>query len=122
MGKTIPAGDWAGSMFIDAYVFRHAQFLDYFRSLPELPYVTKLESVMLSNPLPGNRVACYAESRLVNVVMNRVDKNSIYPHGGGSVAELNERFLRGERLDDSPLLGLDNRSCHLLVEPKWLPA
>jgi len=122
LGKSLPQGDWAGAMFIDAYVFRHRQFLEYFRKLPELAYITKLEGTMLDHPLPGTRVVCYPESRLLNIVMNRVDKHSVYPHGGGSVEELNQCFLRGERLDDTHLQGLDNRACHLVLEPRWRPA
>ena len=52
MGKRYPQGDWAGSMFMDGYVFRHAPFIEYFAALPEIPYVTRLEPIMLGHPLP----------------------------------------------------------------------
>lgn len=118
-GHPTPLGDWAGSMFLDGSVFRHRQFIEHFRTLPALDYVTRLESVMLHSPLPGARVACYPESRLVNLVMNRVDVHSGYPHGGGSVEELNTRFLAGERLAYAHLSFLDNRACHLVEAPRW---
>jgi hypothetical protein len=119
LGRPYAKGDWAGSMFVDGYVFRHAQFIPYFDTLPELPYVTKLESMMLNQPLPGRRVVCYAQSRIVNIVLNRVDTHSRYPHGGGSTEHLNSRFLAGDRLAYDHLKNMDNESCHVVVEPRW---
>ncbi|MBS2027839.1 MAG: hypothetical protein JST54_08060 [Deltaproteobacteria bacterium] len=118
-GYPYPKGDWAGAMFIDGYIFRHDQFVPYFSALPEFSHVTHIESVMLRNPLPGRRVVCYPESRLVNLVLNRVDTQSQYPHAGGSPGELNSRFLSGEVLDYEKLKGLHNTSCHIAVEPDW---
>jgi hypothetical protein len=115
-------GDWAGSMFLDGQVFRHPQFIEYFALLPEIPYVTKIESVMLSRPLPGRRVACYAHARIVNVVLNRVDQHSGFPHAGGSAEEMNARFLEGERLTYERLGDRDYPSCHVTVEPAWIRA
>jgi hypothetical protein len=119
LGQPYAKGDWAGSMFVDGYVFRHTQFIPYFDTLPEIPYVTKLESIMLGQPLPGQRVLCYPQSRIVNVVLNRVDTHSRYPHGGGSTEHLNTRFLAGKRLAYDHLKCIDNQSCHVVVEPRW---
>jgi hypothetical protein len=121
LGRPYARGDWAGSMFVDGYVFRHAQFIPYFEALPEIPYVTKLESLMLHQPLPGRRVICYPQSRIVNMVLNRVDTHSEYPHGGGSPSDLNSRFLQGHRLEYRHLSKLDNTSCHVILEPSWSP-
>lgn len=120
LGLRVPWGDWAGSMFIDGYVFRHADFIEYFERLPELAYVTKIEAAMLADPIPGSRVCCYPQSRIVNTVLNRVDPHSVYPHPGGSVEELNARFLAGDRLSYEQLKNVDNHSCHLTVPPRWL--
>jgi hypothetical protein len=121
-GRRFAKGDWAGSMFLDGYVFRHAPFIDYFAALPEIPYVTRIESVMLSHPLPGNRVACYAQARIVNVVLNRVDQHSGFPHAGGSAEEMNARFLKGERLTYEHLRNRDDPTCHVVAEPQWASA
>jgi hypothetical protein len=121
-GRRYARGDWAGSMFMDGYVFRHAQFIPYFAALPDIPYVTNLESIMLRQPLPGTRVVCYSKSRIVNVVLNRVDTHSGYPHAGGSVDELNSRFLAGHRLAYDHLKSIQNTSCHLVIEPSWQTA
>jgi hypothetical protein len=121
-GRRYAQGDWAGSMFMDGYVFRHLPFIDYFASLPEIPYVTRLEPIMLGHPLPGHRVVCYSQARIVNVVLNRVDQHSAYPHGGGSAEELNERFLQGDRLVYEHLRKREDVACHITVEPQWVPA
>ena len=112
-------GDWAGSMFLDGYVFRYAQFIKYFAKLPEISFVTRLESLMLTQPLPGNRVACYPRARVVNLALNQVDAHSVYPHAGGSPEELNQRFLSGGRLAYDHLKELVSHSCHLATEPRW---
>ncbi|MBN8610219.1 MAG: hypothetical protein J0L92_06530 [Deltaproteobacteria bacterium] len=119
---TLPLGDWAGSMFIDGYVFRHPELVDYFRRLPDFSHVTQIEQVMLENPLRGDRVVCCAKARIVNLVLNRVDTRSVYPHAGGSPAELNERFLDGGRLDYTHLRTVPRRSCHVDVPPRWMKA
>ena len=113
-------GDWAGSMFLDGSVYRHAQFIGYFAGLPEIPFVTRLESIMLTQPLPGNRVVCYPQARVVNLALNQVDPHSVYPHAGGSAEELNELFLSGRRLAYHHLKNLVSPSCHLTAEPRWL--
>lgn len=113
-------GDWAGSMFLDGYVFRHAQFIKYFAALPEISFVTQLESLMLAQPLVGNRVVCYPKARVVNLALNRVDPHSVYPHAGGSAEELNERFLSGGRLAYYHLKDLVSPCCHIVAEPRWL--
>jgi hypothetical protein len=120
--KRYAQGDWAGSMFMDGYVFRHAPFIKYFAALPEIPYVTKLEPIMLSHPLPGHRVACYSRARIVNVVLNRVDQHSAYPHGGGSAEDINTRFLKGERLSYEHLRNREDSACHITVDPQWASA
>jgi hypothetical protein len=120
LGRSRARGDWAGSMFVDGYVFRHAEFIDYFDALPEIPHITKLEPVMLDQPLPGRRVVCYPQSRIVNVALNRVDAHSRYPHGGSSPESLNAHFLAGGRLAYDHLGNLHgNRTCHVVVEPRW---
>jgi len=121
-GKSYAKGDWAGSMFMDGYVFRYQPFVEYFSTLPDIGYVTKLESIMLGRPLPGHRVVCYSQSRIINVVLNRVDTHSGYPHPGGSVAELNSRFLAGQRMAYAHLVNIENRACHLTLEPRWQTA
>jgi hypothetical protein len=119
-GRRFARGDWAGSMFLDGYVYRYREFVAYFRSLPEIPYVTRLESVMLNQPLAGTRVVCYQEARVLNLAMNRVDKHSVYPHAGGSAEELNTRFLDGDRLAYDHLRLSNHKSCHMATEPHWL--
>ncbi len=121
VGRPSPQGDWAGSMFVDGNVFRHAEFADYFARLPEISHVPHVESIMLRRPLPGRRVAIYPQSRILNLVMNRVDVSSRYPHGGGSPDDFNARFLNGERLAYHQLTQMHNESAHVVVHPRWEP-
>jgi hypothetical protein len=121
IGHPSPRGDWAGSMFVDGNVFRHGEFVDYFASLPEITHVPHIEPVMLRRPLRGNRVAIYPQARVFNLVMNRVDVSSRYPHAGGSPEDFNARFLNGERLAYDQLKQMRNESAHVVVHPRWEP-
>ncbi len=105
---------------MDGTVYRYGQFVEYFKKLPPVSFVTQLEETMLRNPLPGDRCVCYPEGRIVNIAMNRVDIHSQYPHGEGSAQDLNERFLSGGRLSYAHLKGRNHNSCHLVANPEWL--
>jgi hypothetical protein len=116
-------GDWALQLNVDGNTFRYRQFVEHFRTLPEIAGLNKLETVFVLNPLPNAPyLVSYSESRLINLAMNRVDPYSTYPFGGLSAEEFNARYLAGERLSYQSLLGLQHNACHIIVQPEWLPA
>lgn len=112
-------GDWRLQINVDGNVLRYPQLRSHFRTLPEIRNLNHLETVFLENPLPQPHLVCYPQSRLINLALNRVDPHSTYPFGGHTAADFNERFLAGERLSYTKLVGLEHNACHIIVEPEW---
>jgi hypothetical protein len=114
-------GDWRLQLNVDGNTFRYGQLREHFRRLPEIPGLTKLETVFLLNPIRElPYLVSYPESRLINLALNRVDQHSNYPYAGLSAEDFNARYLAGERLSYKSLLGLNHHACHIIVEPEWL--
>ncbi|HZP47020.1 MAG TPA: hypothetical protein VFB07_00685 [Vicinamibacterales bacterium] len=116
-------GDWSLQLNVDGNTFRYRQFVEHFRSLPEIGGLNKLETTFVLHPMRSlPYLVSYPESRLINLALNRVDPHSNYPFAGLSAADFNARYLAGERLSYAPLIGLQHNACHIIVEPVWQAA
>ena len=113
-------GDWCLQLNVDGNTFRYRQLAAHFRTLPEINGLNHLETVFLTNPMrDAPYLVSYPESRLINLALNRVDTHSSYPFAGHSAEAFNARYLAGERLSYTSLLGLQHNACHIIVEPEW---
>ena len=113
-------GDWRMQINVDGNTFRYRQIVDHFKTLPEIRGLNALETEFIRHPLPNAPyLVCYPESRLINLALNRVDQHSHYPYAGHTAEQFNERFLAGERLSYTTLVGLQHNACHIIVEPEW---
>jgi len=116
-------GDWRLQVNVDGNVFRYPRLRAYFRSLPEIAGLNKLETAFVMNPMPdAPYLVSYPESRLINLALNRVDAHSWYPMAGHTAEDFNRRYLAGERLDYRKLVGLQHNACHIVVDPDWVPS
>jgi len=117
-----PRGDWAVWASVDGNVFRTERLLELLQGVEDIRSVSDVEPALERVVIGPKRMLCYGKPRLVNLAMNRVDQYHNYPCAGISHHEMNERFLRGERLDMSRLRGRRFVSCHLAVKPAWIKA
>lgn len=91
-------GDWGYPMSLDGHLFRSDDLLPLLAQLP-FHNPNSLEAALAGAPIPKPWMACYPFPRVVNIPCNRVQNSALNRHMGYDPAEMNERYLAGERLD-----------------------
>lgn len=105
-------GDFGYPMSLDGHIFRASDLI------PVLGHFTTPNwlEVMLMKAAPTFKrpyMTCFSESRLVGLPLNRVQDEMPNRNGGTySVQELNQRYLRGERIDLDALDFSDIHGAH----------
>jgi SAM-dependent methyltransferase len=114
-------GGWGYPMSIDFHVFRREEILPLLRAV-EFTNPNSLEAALAARPLPGAKMVCLPETPIMNLAVNRVQEVYLNRHAGlHHQAELNARFLGGERLALEPIEAVRPVSTHHEVELEWEP-
>ncbi|MGO9959100.1 MAG: glycosyltransferase [Solirubrobacteraceae bacterium] len=111
-------GDWGYPMSIDGHIFRTGELVQLIRVL-DFSDPNTLEDALSRNPLPMPRAICFAESKIVNLPINRVQDTFPNRHGYVGAAFLNEQFLAGLRLSLATVIGVRPPSPHHELELLW---
>lgn len=109
-------GDFGYPMSLDGHVFRGQDLLPilhtrHFSNPNWLEEILTRDAKTIGRPL----MACFHESRLVGLPLNRVNETTPNRNGDThpySVQELNDRYLSGERIDLTALDFSDIRGAH----------
>ncbi len=118
-----PVWNWKGAdidfnypMSVISHIWRTSDIKD---KLLTLGYdkAYNIESYLRDNPIDRPLMTCYRESKVVHIANNIVSPAN-NKSGGGSVKELNDRFLGGERIKWEKI---DNNSVHFEWEYKYEP-
>lgn len=113
-------GDWGYPMSVDGHIFKY----DYLSSLlmrRDILSVSHIE-VIISQLSPSQTkpyMACSNKSALFNIPLNAIQEICKNINMGVTVDYLNERFLKGDRIDIDKYIDFDNVSPHQEVEIKW---
>lgn len=100
--------DWSVLGSIDATQYRRA---DLERWITGATTPNNLEDVLQAR-IEGDVAACGPIASYVTNPVNVVQATHANRHGGGSAAELRDRFASGQRPDVMTAWGLVNESCH----------
>ena len=110
--------DFDCTMSVDGHVYRTDEILPWLQSTPFM-YPPEIEAMLWDKVRPR---LLYAEhSCLVGIPHNRISPYP-NPHEGGSVVELNNRLLSGERIDLDSMDFSDVRGVHQPIPYVWKKA
>jgi hypothetical protein len=110
-------GDFTCHTSIDGHIYRTDEIMPRIASI-EFTIPSQMEN-KLGHINPPFRLKYADHSCLVGIPHNRVQQMYGYPNGGGTVQELNERFLAGERIDLDAMDFSDVHGSHQLIEYKF---
>ena len=113
------SGDWSYPMSVDGGIFRKS-LIDFY--LDNIPFrnVTELEGHMAAasqRHIP--KMICFKDAPLFNIPLNIASEVSTNINMNISKEYLNERFLKGDRIDTEFYAGFKNVSPHQEVPLRW---
>ena len=110
-------GDWGYPLSVDGNIYRTS---DLIGSIKNGTYnnPNTFEDALRKNVPDRPIMACYDESKIVNIPINLVGS---YPnrHGNVSADQLNKKYLEGNKLSLNHIKGFKNISPHQEIELKW---
>ncbi len=112
-------GDWSYPMSVDGGVFKRS-LIDFYLNTIFFRNVTEFEGFMAAKPqthIPC--MICFKDSPLFNIPLNIASETSKNINMNVSKEYLNERFLRGDRIDSAFYENFKNISPHQEVDLKW---
>lgn len=112
-------GDWNYPMSVDGHIFK-TELIKYYIKTTAFRNVTEFEGYIAAKPprhLP--LMICCKDSPIFNIPMNIASEISSNINMNVTKEYLNERFLKGDRIDTGFYIGFKNISPHQEVEVKW---
>jgi hypothetical protein len=109
------AGDYGYPFSVDGHIFRTNDILPLIIDL-EYSNPNTLEGAMQKYPTNRDYMICYNQSIIINNPINRVQTVNDNIHGNISAEYLNNCYRNGKRIKLEPFLGIDNTSCHTVME------
>ncbi len=112
-------GYWNYPMSVDGHIFRATDIVSLIERL-EFTNPNTLEAGLCSNPIERPLMLAERRPYTVNLSLNRVQEDIANPHGEITAEELNEAYLRGERIDFGPILSAKFHSCHVTPNVRFM--
>lgn len=113
--------DWAYPLSVDGHLFATGELRILLRELDYKAPNSLEAALQLMQPLFVKRKGlCFSKSVIVNNPCNKVQTENSNVHGAVSIEELNERWLRGERIQFEAYYGLENKSAHQDLPLKFI--
>lgn len=118
--------DWRYPNTVDMTLYRKKDLINLFKSLdyknPNL-LEGKWAAWWVQHGAPSNLGLCYADSKIVNIPLNKVQTVNIFNRDMNlyTPQELLELFENGYKMDISPLYLMQNKAVHTEYEPTFIP-
>lgn len=104
-------GDWSYPMSLDGNIFRTNIITPHVRNM-SYSNPNTMEAVFAQHPIPVRNMICYQEPRLLNVPANKVQDVNNNRSGNVNPLELNEKYIKGKRINLKPFVGIYKSSPH----------
>ncbi len=112
-------GDWDYPHCVDATIYRKGDIKEFFHSAVYSNPNT-LEKRWARMPPHRKQGLCFFHSKAINIPMNVVNQVIASPHINIGVAELQSRFIDGEKIDIFQFEEVNNNSPHVDYQPTFV--
>jgi glycosyltransferase involved in cell wall biosynthesis len=111
-------GDWGYPASLDGHLFRTDDIIQVIRN-GQYSHPNNLEEALIQGIPDKPLMSCFGYSKVINIPSNSVGSNATNRRGNISEDFLNEKYLRGQRIDLNPFSGMITKSCHMELEYAW---
>jgi len=114
--------NWGYPMSVGSHIFRKEDILPVIISAKKITTPNYLEGALSANIVPNRSLMiCFDKPKVINNMANQVQSDFPCGNFGISVKELEEKFLKGERLslEDIKAKASEARDCFLKTDYKW---
>jgi len=112
--------NWGYPMSVGSHIFRKEDILPTILA-KEITTPNYLEGVLNANTPNWPLMMCFNKAKIINDIVNEVQADFPRKTSGTSIKELEERFLKGERLslEDIKEKAAKAKDCYLKTDYKW---